>query len=260
MTDLELALAAAAAAAEVIRDWSARLDVTYKGAVDPVTAVDRAAEERIMALLRTHRPHDAIVAEEHGSSGSRQGRVWIVDPLDGTVNFVHGVPHVAVSIALYDGALPLVGVIRDVFRGETFWASGGGGAWLDGKAIRVGDTSLERSLVATGFPYDRRDHASQYAGVLGKVLARVEGLRRMGTASLDLAWVAAGRYDRFWELKLAPWDVAAGLLIVQEAGGVATDRRGSPSTPYDDHFIVSNGVDHDPFRRLLDDALEDLDP
>lgn len=260
MTDLELALAAASAAAEIIHDWSGGIDLSYKGSVDPVTAVDRAAEARIMDLLRSHRPDDGILAEEHGGDRSARGRIWIVDPLDGTVNYVHGVPHVAVSIALYEGSDPLVGVIRDVFRGETFWATAGAGAWLDSAPIRVTTTPLDRSLVATGFPYDRRDRASEYAEVVGDVLAIVEGLRRMGTASLDLAWVAAGRYDRFWELKLAPWDVAAGLLIVREAGGAATDRRGRPSAPADDHFIVSNGVDHDEFRTLLDDALGDLVP
>jgi myo-inositol-1(or 4)-monophosphatase len=151
-------------------------------------------------------------------------------------------------------------VIVDVFRSETFSAVRGRGAWRNGHPLEVSKTPLERSLAATGFPYDRHEHAGRYAEVLAAVLAKTEGVRRMGTASLDLAWVAAGRYDRFWELKLAPWDVAAGLLIVAEAGGVATDRRGTASRPEDDHFIVSNGVDHEPFRVLLDEAFGDLVP
>jgi len=252
--DLDLALEAARLGAEVIRPRHLR-SVAYKGAVNPVTNADTEAQERILSVLAHHRPEDAILAEEQPRVFGTDGRWWLVDPLDGTVNFVHGIPHVAVSVALYEDGAPLVGVVVDVFRREEFSSVIGGGAWLDGHRLEVSKAELDSSIVGTGFPYDRRGRARELGAVVGTVLARVQGLRRMGTASLDLAWVAAGRLDGFWEIGLKPWDVAAGLILVREAGGIATDLDGAPSTPFDSHFIVSNGIAHEPLRSLLASAM-----
>ena len=257
MNDLQLARSATREGASAVRRLFGHLtSVDYKGKVDPVTAADRESEERIRTLVSRERPGDAFLGEEEGGNLENAGRTWIVDPLDGTVNFVHGVPHVAVSVALYEGGQPLVGVVLDVFRREEFHAITGGGAWLDDRRLAVSPTkSLDEAIVATGFPYDRRDRANEYAHTLGAVLARIQGLRRMGTASLDLTWIAAGRYDAYWELNLGPWDVAAGLLLVREAGGVVTNRNGDTSTPLDDHFIASNALVHTEWRSLIDASL-----
>lgn len=257
MNDLDLALAAARTGAEVIRTRKPHLAVEFKGDVDPVTSIDRASEARIRELLTRERPADGVLGEEQGRSLAAATRTWIVDPLDGTVNFVHGIPHVAVSIALYEGHHPLVGVVLDVFREEEFWATAGGGAWLGEHRLAVSTTgTLDGALAATGFPYDRREHSTEYTATFGMVLGRVQGLRRMGTASLDLAWVAAGRYDAFWEQRLAPWDVAAGLLLVREAGGHVTNREGDASTPTDPVFIASNDALQTDWRHLIDAALQ----
>ncbi|NIA25261.1 MAG: inositol monophosphatase [Gammaproteobacteria bacterium] len=257
MNDLQLARAAAREGASAIRRIFGHLtSVDYKGKVNPVTAADRESEERIQTLVSCERPDDAFLGEEAGGRIESARRMWIVDPLDGTVNFVHGVPHVAVSVALYEQGQPLVGVVLDVFRQEEFHAVAGGGAWSNDRRLIVSPTkTLNTAIVATGFPYDRRERADEYARTLGAVLARIQGLRRMGTASLDLAWVAAGRYDAFWEQKLGPWDVAAGLLLVREAGGIVTNRESEPSTPHDEHFIASNASLHDEWRRLIDHSL-----
>jgi len=248
--DLDLALEAARLGAEVVRSRHVH-SVVYKGAVNPVTNADTESQERILSLLTHHRPADAILAEEHPRVVGTEGRWWLVDPLDGTVNFVHGIPHVAVSVALYEDGALLVGVVIDVFRREEFSSVIGGGAWLDGHRLAVSNAELGSSIIGTGFPYDRQERAHELGAVVGTVLARVQGLRRMGTASLDLAWVAAGRLDGFWEIGLKPWDVAAGLILVREAGGVATDLGGVPSTPLDSLFVVSNGIAHEPLRSLL---------
>lgn len=255
--DLAVALNAARVGAEAVRTWLGRIDrADYKGEVDPVTAADRASEAEIVDALRRARPDDAILAEEGGGTDSEADRLWIIDPLDGTVNFLHSVPHVGVSVALYDKGRPRVGVIIDVFRKEEFSAVVDGGARRNGDPIGVSRQSdLGAALVATGFPYDRREHARIYSDAVGEVLGRVQGIRRMGTASLDLAWVACGRYDAFWELKLAPWDVAAGILLVREAGGIATDLDGRPAQPGDRVVVASNANLYRGFRALIDEAL-----
>ena len=229
MTDLELAEEAARAAAGVVRRWFGQVgQPTMKGRVDPVTVADREADRTIMDLIRAERPQDSFLTEESGRSGGASDRLWIIDPLDGTINFLHGVPHVGISIALHIDDQPRVAVILDVFRDELFYAEAGQGAHVDGSPIRVSNvTLLEESLVVTGFPYDRQQHAFEYARTLGGVLERVQGVRRAGSAALDFAFVAAGRYEAFWEYQLAPWDVAAGILLVREAGGIVVDHRGT---------------------------------
>ncbi|MCB1247129.1 MAG: inositol monophosphatase, partial [Acidimicrobiia bacterium] len=239
-------------AAVVGRAFGGGQDADYKGRFDPVTATDRASEDAILAVLGAERPGDAILAEESGGTPG-DGRHWIVDPLDGTVNFVHGIPHIAVSVALYDGPHAIVGVVHDVVRNEVFAAQAGAGATVDGDPLAVSRTNdLGLSVVATGFPYDHDVRADALAAVVRDVLRSVNGIRRFGSAALDLAWVAAGRYDAYWELGIAPWDGAAGLLIVREAGGRVTDPHGKDSTPFMPLVVSSNGSVHESLRSLIE--------
>lgn len=221
MDDLTLARTAASVAAEIIRGWRGRIDgASYKGDVDPVTIADREAEAAITALIATHRPDDGLLGEEGAAAAATSGRRWVIDPLDGTVNFLHGIPQVAVSIGLEDSEGPLVGVVHDVFRAEEFVATRGGGATCNGSTIGVSVCSeLRRALVSTGFAYDRQGRAADYMRPVTAVLEVVQGIRRNGSAAIDLAWVACGRLDAHWEFNLSPWDVAAGFLLVTEAGG-----------------------------------------
>jgi myo-inositol-1(or 4)-monophosphatase len=196
---------------------------------DLVSDADRAAEELIVAGLRAERADDGLVAEEGSASRSASGRQWVVDPLDGTVNFLYGIPQWAVSIALEDDGIAQAGVIHDPSHGETFAASRGEGATCNGHPIRVRDRDrLEVSLIATGFGYDPGRRARQ-AEIVSRVLPRARDIRRAGAAALDLAWVACGRLDGFYERGINHWDWAAGRLIVEEAGGVVVDLEGDPA-------------------------------
>ncbi len=252
MQDLDLAVTAASAGADVVRrHWSGRAEVTYKGADNPVTTTDKAAEEAILAVLRAARPSDAIVAEE-GGRGADSARRWFVDPLDGTVNFVSGIPQVGVSVALYDGAEPVAAAVIDVVREEVFTAVHGQGAFRDGNPIGVSDpASLAPAVIGTGFPYDHKTYAAAYAATLGAVLGEVQGIRRFGAASLDLAWVACGRLDGFFELDLAPWDTAAGLVLIREAGGVVTDPQGAAAGPFHPAVVAAGPRIHEALRTLV---------
>lgn len=249
-----LAVEGARRAAGIVADgFRSATAATYKGAVDPVTPFDHAAENAIRSLLAAERPTDAVLGEEGGGTGWDTGRVWIVDPLDGTVNFLHGIPHVAVSVALWEDGQPVVGVVHDAIGGEVFTAVASGGATVDGATIEVSkQDDLGQALVATGFPYDRQLRAAELAEVLGRVLAEVQGIRRIGSAALDLCWVAAGRFEAYWEYGLQPWDTAAGQLIVEEAGGRVTDPAGKRYQPNAPAIIASNGMVHDRLAAILD--------
>ncbi len=251
MDDLELALAAARAGAAVVRDWAGKVGgPEYKARNDPVTEADHAAQAAVVEVLHRERPADAIIGEEGDAGAPGGARRWLVDPLDGTVNFISGIPHVAVSVALYKGGEALAGVVVDVFHDDEFTAIAGGGAHRNGKPIRVtGRETLAGAVVATGFPYDHT--VRDYTPPLRAVLGVVQGVRRFGAAALDLAWVACGRVDGFWELGLSPWDAAAGLLLVREAGGRATTPAGDEATPESRLFVVSNGAVHDELRALV---------
>lgn len=246
-------MAAALAGAEAARGYFGRGVVPeMKGPVDPVTVADRDAEDAILKVLGEMRPQDAILAEESGGDAGAAGRRWIIDPLDGTVNFVHGVPQAAVSVGLWDGSVPLAAAVVDVTRGEVFSAAAGEGAQLDGRPIRVSSRSrLRECLITTGFPYDRWQWAPEYAAVMGEVITRVRDVRRMGAAALDFAWVACGRCDGFWEFGLKPWDAAAGLLLVSEAGGVTADLRSRPAGVDSHTFILANREIADEFIDLI---------
>jgi len=251
MNDLELATTAARAGADVLLRWFSRIGTPdLKGAVDPVTEADRESEAVIVELIRDHRPEDGIIAEEGSAAVATSGRRWVIDPLDGTVNFVHAIPHSAVSIGLEDDDGGLVGIVIDPFRSEEFVAVRGGGATLNGHPIRVSARRrMIESMFATGFAYDRQERARSYTDVVAAVLARAQGVRRLGTAAIDLAWVACGRYEGHWEFGLKAWDLAAGALLITEAGGRLTDSYGETVRP--DDVIASNGLVHDELLEIV---------
>jgi myo-inositol-1(or 4)-monophosphatase len=198
-----------------------------KGAIDPVTDADLASERLIVERLRARFPSHAICAEEEVRDAASPGPTWYVDPLDGTVNFSQAHPFFAVSIACYDGPVPVAAVVHAPRLRETFAAAAGCGATLNGQLLGVSaKAALLESVLATGFAYRRRELADNNVAHFADMVLRVRGLRRCGSAALDLAYVAAGRLDGYWEPHLSPWDVAAGALLVREAGGVVTDMRG----------------------------------
>ncbi len=246
MDDLTAALTAARTGATVVKPLFGRVKTaSFKGAVDPVTEADHQSERAILDFLAEAKPGDAVLAEEEGGSRDLTGRHWLVDPLDGTVNFLHGIPQVAVSVALFEDGVPLAAAVVDVLRGEEFTAAAGQGAKLNGEPIAVSATEqLGDALVATGFPYDRQRLGGAYASIVGGVLEEVRGIRRLGSAALDLAWLAAGRYDAYWEFGLGPWDIAAGMLLILEAGGQVTDHQGNQSGVFDDIYIAGGAVLH----------------
>ncbi len=201
------------------------LQVSRKGPADFVSAADLRAEKILREELHKARPDYAFLMEESGARAGRSdsNRCWIVDPLDGTTNFLHGLPHFAISIGLREGEQMVAAVVYDPIKEDLFYAEKGGGAYLNDRRMRVsGRDRLDEALLATGIPFKGRGGESQFARELDQAMRETAGVRRWGTASLDLAYVAAGRYDGFWERDLAPWDIAAGLLLVREAGGYVT--------------------------------------
>jgi myo-inositol-1(or 4)-monophosphatase len=248
---LQTAVAIAHEAGDIVRAAFPRAALAHiglKGAVNPVTETDTAAEELIVARLRAAFPEHRILAEEGGGDDWRipEPPIWLIDPLDGTNNFAHGFPHVGVSLALLEAGRPVVGVVHDPLREETFAATAGDGATLSGQPIHVSNIDqLGNAFLATGFPYDRRVAPDNNTERLDHFLRRCMGVRRAGAAVLDLAYVACGRFDGFWEIGLNPWDVAAGVLLVREAGGRATDFQGNPDWISGEFVVASNGHVHD---------------
>lgn len=205
-----------------------KLEVAGKTANDFVTSADRAAEAAIVDAIRYAYPDHAILTEEAGRIGpAKSDYLWIVDPIDGTTNFMHGLPQYAISIALSFRGEVVMGLIYDVAKNELFTAEKGQGAYLDNRRIRVsGAKDMNRALIGTGFPFRRTDNFKEYMLSFMRVAECTAGIRRPGSAALDLAWVACGRYDGFWESGLSQWDIAAGGLMVLEAGGLITDLAG----------------------------------
>lgn len=243
-----MAAKAALAAGAVLRDFFDKpFRVDHKGAIDLVTEADVAAEQVVLAALREAFPADGILAEESANQyqGAPVGRAWVVDPLDGTTNFAHHFPWFAVSIAAVAGETSRVGMIYAPMLDEFFCAAVGAGAWLNGKrlTVSVADT-LRNSLLATGFPYTIREKSSEVLAAVAALLPEAQGLRRAGAAAMDLAYVAAGRLDGFWEINLKPWDTAAGILLLAEAGGTVSTYNGGRYTPYLPELIASNGRIH----------------
>lgn len=257
MQDFHLTVKAARAGAEVVRRWAGRIGgPEYKARNDPVTEADHAAQAAIVELLHAERPDDAVIGEEGDSGVAGRARRWLVDPLDGTVNFISGIPHVGVSVALYEGERAIAAAVIDVFHGDEFTAAAGQGAHRNGEPMRVsGRETLQGAVVGTGFPYDHTVH--DYTPPLRAVLGKVQGVRRFGAAALDLAWVACGRLDGFWELGLSPWDLAAGLLLIREAGGSVTGLGGEQATPETSLMVASNGLVHEELLELVAGNLPD---
>jgi myo-inositol-1(or 4)-monophosphatase len=231
---LSIAIKAARRAGQIINRASldiGQLKITTKQQNDFVTEVDKAAEAAIIETLRETYPKHSILAEETGLSGQQDSEYqWIIDPLDGTTNFIHGFPQYAVSIALAHKGFLTQAVVYDPTNNELFTATKGAGAYLNDKRIRVSKRNkLDESLIGTGFPYRIFDHIDAYLEIFKEMTKRTAGVRRPGAASLDLAYVACGRLDGFWEFGLSPWDMAAGALLISEAGGLVGDLAGEPN-------------------------------
>ena len=243
----------ARSAGAILRDqYDLPVIITNKGKIDLVTDADYASENLILSAIRERYPHHCILAEETGevttNSPDGSSLTWIIDPLDGTTNFAHKFPVFAVNIALRDADDLLLAVTYDPLRYECFTAMRGQGAALNGKPIRVTETDpIDRCLLATGFPYDRHDAPDNNTAAFSVFLRRAQGVRRAGSAALDFAYVACGRFDGYWEMRLSPWDIAAGILIVREAGGTVSTYDGTEQITdifAERRVIASNGHIH----------------
>jgi len=256
--------AARKAAPRLRRDFNEvqQLQVSRKGPADFVSMADKRAEETLYEELKKARPDWGFLMEEGGIvDGDPTKPRWIVDPLDGTTNFLHGMPHFAISIAVEE---PKAGGRGEITQGlvyqpltdESFWAEKGRGAWLQDRRLRVSARrDLPDALVATGIPYLGHGDFAEWSRIFGAVAPEVAGIRRFGAAALDLAWVAAGRYDAFWESDLQPWDVAAGILLVREAGGFVTDYRGGDQPIERGQLLAANDSLHSKMHKLVAGAL-----
>jgi myo-inositol-1(or 4)-monophosphatase len=242
--ELQVASAAAREAGEILKKrFGGPLNVRKKGVIDLVTDADLQAEKAILRLIRTRFPSDGILAEESGSQGQSPGRTWVIDPLDGTTNFAHGFPFFAVSIALEVAGKIALGIVYNPHLEEYFEAARGSGASLNGRPITVSNTTeIGDSLLATGFPYDIQDNGEDILELFARVTRKAQGVRRPGSAALDLCYVACGRLDGFWEKGLNPWDTAAGSVIVREAGGRLATYSRTDYTPYEKTVVAANPV------------------
>ena len=245
---LQVAAVAAVNAGEVLLErYEKPHQVRHKGTIDLVTEADLASEKTILEQLHRDMPGIKILSEESFSiyTDKPEEPMWIIDPLDGTTNFAHNFPWFSVSIAFYDGDRSLAGIIYNPILDELFCAALGGGAWLNNLPIRVSTVGLlHKGLVATGFPYNVQERPDAIVAMLKAVLMRAQGIRRPGAATLDLAYLACGRLDAFWEVGLKPWDTAAGCLLVEEAGGRLSDFAGASFSPFIPELLGTNGLLH----------------
>ncbi|MBS1242800.1 MAG: inositol monophosphatase [Nitrospirae bacterium] len=244
---LDIAKEAAVAAGNLLKDnVHAKRDISYKGEINLVTEMDRLSEKIIVGAILGAFPGHGILAEEGARVESASGFLWVIDPLDGTTNYAHGYPSFSVSIGLERDGETVLGVVYDPMRDELFSAVRGAGALRNGQPIAVSQNDvLIKSLLATGFPYDRTVSRENNLNFFNALIMASQEVRRSGSASLDLCSVAAGRLDGYWELKLQPWDVAAGSLIVREAGGKVSDFTGTRFSIHDKEIIASNDRIHD---------------
>ena len=256
--------AARKAAPRLRRDYNEveQLQVSRKGPADFVSMADKRAEQTLIEELKNARPDWAILTEESGLiEGDPSKPRWIVDPLDGTSNFLHGVPHFAISIAVEDkksdGRTEITqGLVYQPLTDESFWAEKGSGAWLNERRLRVSARrDLSEALIGTGLPHFGRGDVSTWSRIYGAIAPQVSGIRRFGAASLDFAWVAAGRMDGFWEDDLDAWDSAAGILLVKEAGGYVTDYRGQDRMFDRREYLAANSDLHSKLHKLLAGSL-----
>lgn len=225
-------------------------EISYKGEINLVTEMDRRSERMIVETLSRSFPEHRIMAEEETIIENGSEFMWIIDPLDGTTNYAHGYPCFSVSVALEQSGVVILGIVYDPMRNELFTAVKGNGAYLNDERVRVSTTEqLIQSLLSTGFPYDRTVSKDNNLNYFSALIMASQEIRRDGSAALDLCAVAAGRFDGFWELKLNPWDVAAGSIIVEEAGGTVTNLSGEAFSVYDKAILASNGKIH---RHMVD--------
>lgn len=258
---LDLAIRAAREAGAIIQEFAARrFEITHKGRINLVTEADLASEKHIKQLISSTYPDHRILAEESGVSHHSEAEyTWIIDPLDGTTNFAHGLPCYAVSIGLERKGEVIAGVIYDPTRDDMFAAERGAGASLNGKPIRVSEiTDLEKALLVTGFPYDVRERMDFFIPGWRTFLSRAQSVRRLGAAAIDLAYVACGRLDGFWEWGLNPWDCAAGWLLVEEAGGKVTKTGGGPFDMFVQDLACSNGAIHEQMLAVLSEIRKEI--
>ena len=257
--------AARKAAPRLRRDFGEveQLQVSRKGPGDFVSVADKRAEQTIVEELRNARPDWGLLLEERGEiEGDPTKPRWIVDPLDGTTNFLHGIPHFAISIAVEDprgaGGRPEIshGLVYQPLTDESFWAEKGRGAWLHDRRLRVSARRyLDEAVIGTGIPHLGRSDGPRWTSIYNAIGPEVAGIRRLGSAALDLAWLAAGRFDGFWEDDLDPWDTAAGVLLVREAGGFVSDYRGQDRMMEKREYLAANGELHSRLHKLLAGAL-----
>ncbi|HVZ02985.1 MAG TPA: inositol monophosphatase family protein [Dongiaceae bacterium] len=250
-----MAKAADKAARSLKRDFGevSQLQVSQKGPGDFVSNADLKSERTLREELQKARPTFGFLMEESGEAkGSDPDHRWIVDPLDGTTNFLHGLPHFAISIALEQKGEIIAGLVYDPAKDELFWAEKGGGAFCNDRRMRVsGRKQLPESLLATGIPFIGHGDRPRFLKQLDAAMRETAGVRRLGAAALDLAYVAAGRYECFWEEELSPWDIAAGILLVKEAGGYVTDLKGGQTMLQTGSVLATNNALHAPLQALL---------
>jgi len=249
----DFAVAIAGEAGAILREgWGRAHRPERKGRIDLVTEYDRRSEELLLARIRAAHPAHAILAEESGGSGAVAGFRWLIDPLDGTTNFAHNYPFFCVSVGVEQDGQLVAGVVHDPVRDETFAAARGEGATLDGRPIHVTDVAtLEDALLVTGFHYSIRERPEPTMTLFREFLMRAQGVRRDGSAALNLCYLACGRFDGFWEARLSPWDLAAGVLIVREAGGAVTDFAGGPFHVDGRQVLAANATLHEAMRTLI---------
>ena len=257
---LETAIAAARAAGDLQKkQYGGAFAVTFKGETNLVTEVDQACEALIVETIRNRHPGHDILAEENDYAALRSGFTWVIDPLDGTTNYAHGIPWFCVSIALEIDQTVRVGVIYHPMMEQLFTVVKGEGAYLNGERLSVSHRApLRQSLLATGFPYDRSTDRDNNFENFFRFQMAARAVRRFGAAALDLAYVATGRLDGFWESKLHPWDVAAGALLVEEAGGTVTGYAGEPYDIRNHRIVASNGRIHDEMLAILESEVSDF--
>jgi myo-inositol-1(or 4)-monophosphatase len=251
---LQTAIDAATEAGTFLRN-SAGTALTIErksSSIDPVTQIDRAAEKIIVDIIRGRYPDHSILGEEGGGSEGTSPYRWIIDPLDGTVNFTHGLPIFCVSIGLEHDGMLIAGAVYEPNTDELYTAERGGGAYLNGSPIRISKADrLIESLLITGFPYNIHDNPHSTIERFEDFLTAAQGIRRLGSAALDLCYIAAGRGDGYWEMFIHPWDIAAGILLVEEAGGRVTDFTGASIDAFSEQVLATNGNIHDEMIAVL---------
>lgn len=260
---LETAIAAGKQAGALLISYArSGFRIEHKNPINLVTDADHAAEQCVIDSIRAQYPTHRFLAEERGRvDRGPSPYVWIIDPLDGTTNFAHGFPAYCVSIGLEYEGQSVLGVVYDPTRDELFTATLGSGAHLNGHPIRVSHTNLlDQALLVTGFAYDIRETQRNNLDHFVRFALRVQGIRRTGSAALDLCYVAAGRFDGFWEVKLNPWDMAAGTVILREAGGQVTNFHGETHSLYGQELVASNGLIHEPILSVIQESLRTAPP